>query len=107
MKVILYLEPVPEVLPPVRPLHEHRLRVELGVVLGLPEQHRVEIPANSPHSLYTKNGTASSLGPEHGEAAHHDGDDQDDQTVAQPLLRGHRRLALKHNVQTVHSHNTQ
>ena len=42
----------------------------------------------------------SSLGPEHGEAAHHDGDDKDDQTVAQPLLRGHHRLALKHNVQT-------
>ena len=51
VKVILYLEPVPEVLPPVRPLHEHRLRVELGVVLGLPEQHRVEIPANSQHYL--------------------------------------------------------
>ena len=62
---------LPEVLPAVRPLHEHGLRVILGVRLGVPEHHGVEV-----------------LGPEHGETPDHDGDDQDDEAIAEALLRG-------------------
>ena len=64
---------LPEILAAVRALHEHGLRVVLGVGRGVPEHHRVEV-----------------LGPEHREAAHHDGDHQDDQAVAQAGVRGRR-----------------
>ena len=59
----------PEVLPPVRALHEHGLRVILGVGLGITKHHRVEV-----------------FGPEHGEAPDHDGDHKDDEAIAETLL---------------------
>ena len=55
----------------MRALHEHGLRVKLGVVLGISEQHGVEV-----------------LRPEHGETPDHDGDDEDDEAIAQTLLGG-------------------
>ena len=63
------LQFVLEVFPPVSSRHEHRLRVGAGLVERLPEQHRVEI-----------------FWPENSETSHHDGDDEDDEPVAQALL---------------------
>lgn len=62
---------IPEILAAVGALHEQGLRVILGVRLGVPEHHRVEV-----------------LGPEHGEAPNHDGDDENDEAIAEALLRG-------------------
>ena len=59
----------PEILPAVRALHEHSLRVILGVGLGITKHHWVEV-----------------FRPKHGEAPDHDGDHEDDEAIAEPLL---------------------
>ena len=55
----------------MRALHEHGLRVILGVGLGIPKHHWVEV-----------------FGPEHSEAPDHDGNHENDEAIAEALLRG-------------------